>query len=101
MYITSDYTRTVSSFTMQLNDESIDCFTEKKETDKKETEKKETEKKESIVLDTKDMEPFKSDSMESYHKEDIIKINQQKLITHVNTQSIIIDYYRTKFKNSK
>jgi 6-pyruvoyl-tetrahydropterin synthase len=86
---------TVSSFNMQLNDEIIDCFTEKKETEKKE---KETE---NIVLDTKDIKPFKSESMESYHKEDIIKINQQKLITHVNTQSVIIDYYRTKFKTSK
>jgi len=89
MYIIPDYTRTVGSLTMEFDDTLIDCFTEKVPEQKDETPK----------IDKK-LETFKSDSMESYHKEDIIKINQQKLITHVNTQSKIIDYYQTKLKKS-
>ena len=69
MYLIPDYT--MASFNMELNNDIIDCFTEKKV---------ETKRPE------KNIEVFKSDSMESYHKEDILKINQQKLITHVNEQ---------------
>lgn len=83
MYIIPDYTWTVASFNMELNNEIIDCFTEKKE-----------EK-------APDIEYFKSDSMESYHKEDIIKINQHKLITHVNTQAKNINYYKLNEKGTK
>ena len=78
MYIIPDYT--MASLKMEFDDTIIDCFTEK--------------------VQEKLPEKFKSDSMESYHKEDIIKINQYKLITHVNTQSKIIDYYQTKLKKS-
>ena len=68
MYLIPDYT--MKSFNMELNNDIIDCFTEKKVEQRPE----------------KNIEVFKSDSMESYHKEDILKINQQKLITHVNEQ---------------
>ena len=80
MYIIPEYT--MESLKMEFDD--IDCFTEK-------VPEKVPEPK---------IETFKSDSMESYHKEDIIKINQQKVITHVNTQSKIIEYYNTKLKKS-
>lgn len=70
MYIIPDYT--MASFNMELNNDIIDCFTEKA-----------PEK-----ISEKAPEKFKSESMESYHQEDIRKINQQKLITHVKEQTI-------------
>lgn len=94
MYITSDYT--MASFNMPLNDDIIDCFTEKKNDTVVDSL---TEKK--VVIPKKNIESFKSDSIESYHKEDILKINQQKLITHVNEHSKIIEYYNYKLKNNK
>jgi len=78
----------MASLKMEFDDTIIDCFTEKS------SEKVPEKISENLP------EKFKSDSMESYHKEDIIKINQHKLITHVNTQSKIIDYYQTKLKKS-
>ena len=78
MYLIPDYT--MKSFNMELNNDIIDCFTEKKVEQRSE----------------KNIEVFKSDSMESYHKEDILKINQQKLITHVNEQSKIIQSNNVK-----
>ena len=75
----------MKSFNMELNNDIIDCFTEKKVEQRSE----------------KNIEVFKSDSMESYHKEDILKINQQKLITHVNEQSKIIQSNNVKLCGTK